>query len=80
MCSAHIKKHIEDRIETILGSGGGGGGGGRDEYAVSLLKTGAESGSHVLKTTVFLTSLREQITYSMICNSFHIFHDEIIRE
>ena len=56
------------------------GGKWRDEYAVSLLKTGAESGSHVLKTTVILTSLREKMTYSMICNLFHIFCWEITRE
>ena len=71
-----IKEQTVDRTDTILGSWGKS----RDEYTVSLLKTGAEAGSHVLKTTVFLTSLLEKMTYSMICNSFHIFHHENIRE
>ena len=60
-----------------------GGGGGRGEVkgrVRSLLKTGAESGSLVLKATGFFISLLEKMTYSMICNSFHTFHYEIIRE
>ena len=52
----------------------------RDEYAVSILKTGSATGSRVLKTTVFLISLREMMTYSMICDLFHFFHQEIMRE
>ena len=34
---------------------------------------GFRPGSHVLKTTVFFTSLREMMTYSLICHLFHIF-------
>ena len=51
-----------------------------DEYAVSFLKTGAESGSYVLKANVFLTSLLEKMSYSMSWNLFHIFHYGILRE
>ena len=71
-----LKNTWETELRQFLDHGGKW----RDEFAVSLLKTGAESGSHVLKTTVFLTSLLEKMAYSMICNSFHIFHCEIIRE
>ena len=35
---------------------------------------------HVLKATSFLTSLLEKMTYSMICNLFHILYCEIIGE
>ena len=52
----------------------GGGAEWRDEYTVRLLKTSAESGPYVLKTTIFLTSLQEMKTNSMISHLFHIFH------
>ena len=59
MCSALIEEHNVDRIETILGSWGEVKGRVRSQSSENR----CESGSHVLKTTVFLTSLPEKMTF-----------------